>query len=245
MGGENMSNKDVQQINFYCDESSHIKNDGCDVMTLAAVYCSKSRLNNIKKELRLIKEKHGIKPFIEVKWNKISDCNLGMYKEIIDYIGENTLIKIRIIIAKHKNSIENDSILYGSYDSWYSKMYYTLIKHPLEYITNYSDCQHIKFFIDKKDSNSYESNKKLEKYLNYSCPQELMMNVADSKEHVLIQVADILAGAAAFEYRDNTSSNAKKEICEYIQKKLKIDFKHSSRYKSWRANVFIWNGRDL
>lgn len=240
------NNTNVRQINFYSDESCHLQFDDNSVMTLAAVYCSKGRVKNISSSIRSLKHKYGINPYTELKWKKVSPCNLSMYKEIVDYIAGNTVIKIRVIIAKHKKEIISNEGVFGSYDSWYSKMYYTLLKYPLEMIPFYKDYDVVNLFIDKKDTLSKERNNNLAKYLAYTTPQKFIRTfVSDSKEHELIQIADIIAGAASYSYRDKQVSEAKRILAEYIQKKLRIDFMNTSKLRDYRANVFIWNGRDF
>lgn len=235
----------IKQINFYSDESCHIQFDDNPVMTLATVYCSKVRVKMINNAIRTIKANYGINSHTELKWNKVSKCNLAMYKEIIDYIVSNTIIKIRVVVAKHKQQIISNEDIYGSYDSWYSKMYYNLLKFPLGILKIYSDCKIINLFIDKKDSHSFERNQKLVKFLKHNTNKEINSFVSDSKEHELIQIADIIAGAASYAYRDEQKSDAKRFLAEYIQRCFKIDFKKSSKVKQTRANVFIWNGRDF
>lgn len=235
----------LNQINFYCDESCHIQNDGNPVMSLATVYCSKVRVKTFNEAINSIKEKHKINKFSEIKWNKVSNCNLDFYKDLITYVGDNNLLKVRIIIAKHKDQIKDNDAA-GSYDEWYSKMYYYLFKFPIKYIESYGSTYKYNFYIDKKDSHSVINNKELSKYLWFSFNnKEFVSHTCDSKEHILIQMADIIAGAAAYYYRDEKKSAAKIELMNYIQEKLDIDFSKSSPLKQKNSNLFIWNGRDF
>ena len=87
---------------FYCDESCHIQTDCVEYMSLVSAFCSKSRIKNINKDIRRIKEKYGISPNQELKWTKISKTNLEMYKEIIRYVSEKTYIRIRGVLAKKR-----------------------------------------------------------------------------------------------------------------------------------------------
>lgn len=52
---------------FYCDESCHIQTDGVEYMSLVSAFCSKSRIKNINRDIRRIKEKYGISPNQELK----------------------------------------------------------------------------------------------------------------------------------------------------------------------------------
>ena len=85
---------------FYCDESCHIQFDHVEYMSLVTVFCSKSRTKNINRDIRKIKEKYRIDTNQELKWTKISNSNLQLYKEIINYISEKTYIRVRAVLAK-------------------------------------------------------------------------------------------------------------------------------------------------
>ena len=69
--------------------------------------------------------------------------NLQLYKEIINYISEKTYIRVRAVLAK-KRSVDELKLRNKTYDQWYHSIYYYLLKHPLDLITEakveYDDC---------------------------------------------------------------------------------------------------------
>ena len=59
-------------FNIYCDESCHLEHDGQSAMTMGAVWCPLDKTKELFKEIRDIKEKHGLKRDFE-----INSKNLG------------------------------------------------------------------------------------------------------------------------------------------------------------------------
>ena len=73
-----------------------------------------------------IKEKYRIDTNQELKWTKISNSNLQLYKEIINYISEKTYIRVRAVLAK-KRSVDELKLRNKTYDQWYHSIYYYLL----------------------------------------------------------------------------------------------------------------------
>ncbi len=112
---------------LYCDESCHLPNDGIDIMILGTVYCKERYKEQIFKDIRKIKEKHSLSPYFEVKWTKVSPAKIELYIELMEYFFENDNLFFRGLVAKGKNSLGHSRYNDGSYNSWYYKMYYSLI----------------------------------------------------------------------------------------------------------------------
>lgn len=237
-----------KNINFYCDESSHLMNDSSRYMSLAACYCSKIRLKTIKNQILSIRKKYNFSVNSELKWNKVSNSNINMYKEIIKYIAYEPILKVRIIIADKNGLNKNTASIPSEYNLWYQKMYYFLLRYPLNKIANYQNIciypKNVNLYIDKKDSNSFIELSKTAECLSYTLHNMSNLKVypSDSKDYILIQIADVLAGAATYHYRENTTSPSKRELCDYIQKELGINFESNTSYNQENSNVFIWNG---
>ena len=93
------------EINFYCDESCYLQNDGNDFMVLGAIYCPNTFKKIINKNINKIKYKYRFSPSFEIKWTKISNKTIDMIKEILKYIKEKPFIRIRTLIATGKKSL--------------------------------------------------------------------------------------------------------------------------------------------
>ena len=231
---------------FYCDESCHIQFDHVEYMSLVTVFCSKSRTKNINRDIRKIKEKYRIDTNQELKWTKISNSNLQLYKEIINYISEKTYIRVRAVLAK-KRSVDEFKLRNKTYDQWYHSIYYYLLKHPLDLITEakveFDDCF---LFIDKKDIYTNENINILANYLNrhFAYIHNFIPKAVESHEHQLVQVADIIAGALTYRKRFPQSNTPKNELCNFIEEKLG-PLSVKSSYKSINYNLLIMEKEEL
>lgn len=231
---------------FYCDESCHIQFDHVEYMSLVTVFCSKSRDKNINRDIRKIKEKYRIDANQELKWTKISNSNLQLYKEIINYISEKTYIRVRAVLAK-KRSVDELKLRNKTYDQWYHSIYYYLLKHPLDLITEakveFVDCF---LFIDKKDIYTNENINILANYLNrhFAYSHNFIPKAVESHEHQLVQVADIIAGALTYRKRFPQSNTPKNELCNFIEEKLG-PLSVKSSYKSINYNLLIMEKEEL
>jgi hypothetical protein len=66
----------MTEINLYCDESGQMERDQVPVMVLGAISCPADRAARVARDLRRIKQKHGMghghPERFEVKWSKVS-----------------------------------------------------------------------------------------------------------------------------------------------------------------------------
>lgn len=110
------------KYNFYCDESCHLEHDQKKVMVLGAVKCPKKYKKQIVNDIRRIKEKFGINRFCEVKWTKVSNCKLSLYKELINYFFSNRYLSFRAVVVD-KTKLKHDNFK-QNHDTFYYKVYY-------------------------------------------------------------------------------------------------------------------------
>ena len=82
--------------NIYCDESTHLENDGQPYMIYGYVSIPYNEMVLAKKQIREIKQKHGYEG--ELKWTNISDKTFALYNEIVDYFFM-TNMKFRAVIV--------------------------------------------------------------------------------------------------------------------------------------------------
>lgn len=239
------------QINFYCDESCYLQNDGNDFMVLGAIYCPNTFKKTINKNINKIKYKYGFSPSFEIKWTKISNKTIGMIKEILKYIKEKPFIRIRTLIATGKKSLTFSSET--NYNEWYYKMYFTLLKKNVHDIgvpvvdenQKIITFNKFKFFLDKKDSNSVKNAEKIcicfrNLYYKVSIPSCFQYEIVDSKQMNLVQIIDIIIGAISYKIRNIKSSAAKLELVNYIEKLFDINLNLNSNYNENKFNNFIW-----
>lgn len=98
--------------NIYCDESTHLENDGQPYMIYGYVSIPYNEMALAKKQIREIKQKHGYEG--ELKWTNISDKTFALYNEIVDYFFM-TNMKFRAVIVD-KSEIDNTRAEYSYND---------------------------------------------------------------------------------------------------------------------------------
>ncbi len=235
----------MNEINIYCDESSHLSYDNKDYMILGAVYCKKEVRKRICKDIRLIKQRNNLDISSEMKWTKICDSKmLPAYMNLIEYFFNEPNLKFRGLIAEKKN-LDNDKYNDGSYNTWYYKMYYLLLNHLLSPSFSYN------IYIDIKDTKGSKNVKFLKEVLCnniYDFKSEIIKNVQQirSDEVEIMQITDIIIGAlnyinnGDFEKKHNLG---KKKIVNRIIELSGCNLRSSTPYNYNDFNLFVWKPR--
>ena len=216
-------------INIYCDESCHLQNDSSDIMVLGGISCNDEEKKKIFNDIRLIKVKHNLSSWFEIKWTKISYKKIEFYKELIDYFFKNNL-KFRGIIATDKKNLNHVKYNNGDYNEWYYKMYYLLLDYMITPSNEY------RIFIDIKDTKGGPKVKKLHEVIRD-------IKQINSKESEILQITDLFIGALGFKNRKIKNLNAKSEIVEYIESKYQIKMNKKTSRNEEKFNIFIWEPR--
>lgn len=225
-------------FNIYCDESCHLEHDHINVMVLGAVWCPTSEVREVNQRITEIKAKFGLGFNYELKWTKISPNHYKMYYDIIDYFFDNDDLHFRGVVIPDKR-ILNHSEFNQSHDLWYYKMFFTLFKNILEPDSEY------KIFLDYKDSRGGERIRNLHKVLCnsvYDFSREIIKDIqlVNSRQVAIIQVADILTGAIAYLHRGITANIGKNEIINRIKKRSGYTLLSNTLYKAKKINLLIW-----
>ena len=189
--------------NFYCDESTHIENDGFPYMILSFVSTPYNQLKMHNEKIRAIKRKHWYKG--ELKWSKLSKSKYECYKEIVEYFFA-TDLKFRAIVI-NKSQL-NHKKFGQSHDDFYDKMYFQLLNNRLTPNDTFN------IYIDIKDTYSYLKARNLKMYLERDYRNIRTLQVIRSFESELMQVADVLMGALNYKLRGLNKVTAKNKIIE-------------------------------
>ncbi len=235
-----MKRKNLGTLSFFCDESCYQLNDKKSHMAIAAVWCRKDRKKEINNCIYTIKEKYKITKNTELKWGKVSNATLEMYKEIFTEIKKNKYIRITIEIT-NKEKIKKDAK-----SRWYDTMYYNLIEFPIHQVVSNYNIENVEIFSDVMDTHSIERMEKISTFLRKHFKNKInyKSKVCESKDVQLIQVADLLAGAATYANRQLETSNAKKQLIEHIQNIFGINLKKTTKIKYGKIssyNVFLYD----
>lgn len=243
-------------INIYCDESCHLElseknKDNQKSMVLGGITCPDEKKRQILNEIRDIKEKHGLSRFGEFKWTKVSENKIDFYKEIIDYFFKNKELKFRALIFKNKADL-----YYTHYT--HNEIYY--IAYYLLLIDMISTDNRNSIYIDKKDTRGGEKVKELKKNLidtkfsnktkwgsdvEFNADIIERIQIIDSRDVELMQLADLLIGAVAYinriEAGERLNSKAKLELVEIIKSYSGYSLIKSTLRREEKFNIFVWS----
>ena len=114
-----------QNYNIYCDESCHLENDHQRAMVLGALWCPRSKKDEIFRQIRKIKADFNLNPKFEIKWTKVSPVKLDFYMTMINYFFEISHLKFRALIVPDK-SILNHAAFTHDHDTWYYKIFFKI-----------------------------------------------------------------------------------------------------------------------
>lgn len=232
--------------NIYCDESCHLQNDQIDLMVLGGITCPESIKQKVFDDIRNIKIKHGLSSWFEIKWTKISNSKIEFYIDLINYFFSCEELFFRGVVATNKNSLDHARYNNGDYDTWYYKMYFTLLNTMIDASGEY------KIFIDIKDTRGGPKVKKLKQVLCYNIydfKNEVIKNIGqiDSKESEILQLADLLIGSLSYYnrnlYLSDNSNEGKNRIIEELINRHNINLSKSTHRNENKFNIFIWNPR--
>ncbi len=214
-------------FNFYCDESTHLQNDGMPYMMIAYVSTAYNQMKLHKENIKQIKAKHKIKG--EIKWSNVSEGAYHFYSDLIDYFFS-TDLNFRSIIVD-KNQIKEDQEGF-TYDDFYFRMYYQLIHHKIDQSYTYN------LYLDIKDTRSHKKLKKLNEVLKYNASIRNCQFIR-SHESYFMQLTDLIMGAINYKLRGLNKVTAKNKIIEKIESHCKVPITESTPKSADKFNLFF------
>lgn len=235
-----------QEYNVYCDESCHLEHDKSKAMSLGAIWCPKNKVREANRRLIEIKTRHGIPKSSEVKWTKLSTCNVDLYRDIIDYFFDDDDLHFRGLVVPDKTVLDHEAFN-QTHELWYYKMYFTMLKTIFDRTAKYS------VYIDIKDTHSGENSRKLQEVCSnnaYDFDHRIIQKVQPirSEEVQLMQLVDILTGSLA--YRHNSTerpigqlSKSKIEITKRIMSRSGYSLAKSTLLSDSKFNLLVWEPR--
>jgi hypothetical protein len=240
--GNDMSNVQKIEYNIYCDESCHLENDRQPVMLLGAVWCQKSYVKKVSAEIREIKSKHNARG--ELKWVKVSRARQLFYTELVDYFFKTPQLHFRCLVVDDKSKLDHDYFNLGSHDTFYYKMYYSMLKTILSPENRYY------IYIDIKDTRSQNKVNKLREVLCnnvYDFTRQMIVNIQQIRSHEseLLQLADLLIGAVSYKNRNLKENSAKVLIVKAIEKKIGQSLCLSTSLFKDKFNLFVFTPAEV
>lgn len=222
--------------NLYCDESCHLENDNLGVMVIGGIATPQYSRFDIYKDIRKIKEKHGLKKEFEIKWTKISNSKLDFYEELIEYFFDNELLEFRGVILPDKNKLDHERFN-QTHDEFYYKMYFYTIR---PFMNGYDD---INVYMDIKDTNGGAKIKKLNEIItndSYTKTSNLnKIQLIRSDENEILQLTDLLIGSLSYANRYPKTTKPKQKIVDLIRRKSGNDLKSKTPISQTKFNLLV------
>lgn len=216
-------------FNIYCDESCHIENDHKPFMLLGCISSAYNQVKRHTERINYLKEKHHY--YGEIKWSNVSASQLPFYKELLNYFFD-TDLRFRSVIVE-KNKI-NNSVFNQDYDTFYYKMYYFLLNHNKNSLYSYN------VYLDIKDTLSAYKVNKLKEILNTQFGVFRNVQNIRSHESVLLQIADFITGALAYNLNNKDKKvKAKTDLIKIIEKHAPNGLCKNSSYADSKLNLFF------
>lgn len=228
--------------NVYCDESCHLEQDHIPVMVLGAVWCPKDISKRIARDIRAIKEKHGLKPYFEIKWTKVSAVKQDFYHELVDYFFDNQDLHFRALVVPDKSKLDHE--LYAQdHNVFYYKMFFYVLRNILNNGNRY------RVYLDIKDSLGREKIDVLSNTLHnahYDFDRKLIESVQHIRSHEVeqLQLTDLFIGAIGYVNRGLQSSEGKLVLIDHIKRRSHKSLVRSTLPSEQKFNVFIWEPRE-
>ncbi|MDP9191483.1 MAG: DUF3800 domain-containing protein [Acidobacteriota bacterium] len=231
----------ASSVNIYCDESCHLERDTASVMVLGALACPTAKAREIADRLRDFRERHDLPRWFEIKWTKVSPAKEAFYLDVLDYFFDDDDLRFRALVVPDKSQLRHVDFA-QDHDTFYYKMYYTLLKAMLSPEERYS------IFLDIKDTRSHAKEQTLREVLCSSLHDrdqkviERLQSVR-SVEVQQIQLADLLIGIVSYANRGLQSSSAKTALVERMRKRSGYRLTFSTLLRAEKVNLFRWDPR--
>ncbi len=213
-------------FNFYCDESTHLQNDGMPYMMIAYISSAYHQVKQHKEYLKFLKAKHKVKG--EIKWSNVSGGQYPYYADLIDYFFATDLAFRSVIVKK---SQINEAIEGFSYNDFYFKMYYQLLHHKINLAYNYN------IYMDIKDTVSHKKLAKLKDILRHNSSIRNFQFIR-SHESSLMQLTDLIMGAINYKLRGLGQVTAKNKLIAKIESQCKTPITQSTPKNEGKLNLF-------
>jgi len=218
--------KENKTFNFYCDESTHLQNDGMPYMIIAYISTPYNQLKQHKEYLKLLKAEHKFKG--EIKWSNVSQGQYPFYADLIDYFFNTALAFRSVIVRKSQIDEKREGF---TYNDFYFKMYYQLLHHKINLEHSYN------IYLDIKDTVSHKKLAKLKEILKYNASIRNFQFI-HSYESSLMQLTDLIMGAINYKLRGENKVIAKNKLIAKIEANCRTPITQSTPKNEDKFNLF-------
>lgn len=241
-----MSQQYEKVVNAYFDES-RIDNPESQYMVFGGLFADRRYVKEIRLGIKEILKRNEF--YSEIKWVKTDKVKEKTYKEVIDYVLDLPAYKAAYTcIVVDKTRVDFEKYHNGDTELAFYKFVYQLLKQRIQ--DNY------KYYLifDFKPNKTRDRLKVLKEFLDSAIYVDHAntstikhMQGYDSKENLLLQVADLFTGAVGYAYNtQDSNSQPKYNLTKYIAIKLgksSLAFKSTKSEKKFNIFAIDLNSR--
>jgi hypothetical protein len=197
---------------IFCDESD--QRGAYFSSFYGGVIVGGSVINQVSARLNAAKTAAGIQS--EVKWSKVGPRELVSYKPLIQeffQVMEERDLRMRLMFRQNMHEATN--LTREDHANAYFKLYYQFLKHGfgLQYMPTHPKGVRLRFYLDQLPDQSREKKAQFRGYVaglaqnsrlrkaGLSFAEEDIAEV-NSKQHILLQCADVVLGSMSFRLND-------------------------------------------
>ncbi|MEA5446751.1 DUF3800 domain-containing protein [Gammaproteobacteria bacterium AB-CW1] len=228
------------KFDVYCDESHPdllgSQHPQGQFMVIGGLWLPTSEREAFKAEIHQLRDRHRIGG--EFKWQKVSPSREVFYRQLVEWFqGKGDQLRFRCIAVDHS---QVDLKLYHEDDQelGFYKFYYQLLHHWILDFNEYN------IFVDFKSNRRRDRLHVLRRCLDYSNLSSEVNEVqaVRSEESVLIQMADVLTGMAAYRLNDRVrEGSAKSQVLRHYEElfgqQVGPTFKGEEKFNVFRIDL--------
>jgi hypothetical protein len=228
------------EYNIYCDESCHLENDHQKIMAFGAVWCPTTERQRIVAGIHALKEKHHANG--ELKWTKVSPSRNDFFLELVRFFFSEPHLHFRGLVVLDKSRLDHSQFNEGSHDTFYYKMYFSLLNKILSPDSQYN------LYFDIKDTRSRIKLRKLKEVLcfdKYDFTSQMVNHIQNihSHESDILQLTDFLLGSLSHFHRRVPGNTTKNTIVDEIKRLARNPALISTPLCENKFNLFLFMPR--
>lgn len=225
------------KFEVYCDESRpdllSSSNPQAKYIVIGSLWLRADDRDEFKSTIQGLRNKHKIGG--EFKWQKVSPSKKDFYTDLISwFVSLGSRLRFRCI-AVDQNKVNLMRYHDNDQELGFYKFYYQMLHHWIMDFNEYA------VFCDFKSNRQRDRLHVLRECLSASNLSSRVSNVQAirSDKSVLLQLADVLTGAAAARLNDTlTPDSAKYEVVFSLEQSLDCHIQHT-RKNEQKFNVFV------
>lgn len=233
-----MTSSHLCHINVYCDESRHTSNPEDPFMVIGALSCPREQKEAISHRINMLRKQH--ETWREFGWKTISPSRRDFYWALLDLFASEPNLSFRCLVVD-RSILDHEQFNQGDEELGFYKLYYQMLVHWLKPACAY----HI--YLDWQQNKTQRRFTDLRDILRRKLTGKAKIECLEpvSSHHMpLIQLADLLIGAAGYAWNERGGSSTKVAFCRDLARVANLSaLKTTTALGADKVNIFHFTGR--